>query len=122
MATPSAPSTAHLPGADEDVVARMLADAGPSPLIAESQDRLEQAALAGQGGRGDAALGQESEGPCNGPCCALAGSACCSFMGAASLHVSTCPLAMDVASPRADDRFADGFDPDSDLRPPKSFV
>lgn len=64
--------------------------------------------------------GSPSTGPCDGQCCTI--TACCAFAGPAALHAFVRPVTILVGSPRAGDRQVDGLEPDSLLRPPKSFV
>jgi hypothetical protein len=64
----------------------------------------------------------EGQTPCDGHCCLLSASPCCSFMPAVSSQSMACAPLSELGSPPPGDRVRDGLAPDSLLRPPQSQV
>ena len=105
------PIAAERASASDDVALALLELASPADL---SRDAAPAAAPEGGG--------QAGATPCEGHCCTISGSHCCGFAPPLALHTATSPIAIDARGPPASDHVRNGRNPNSLLRPPKSFA
>ncbi len=94
-----------------DEVALALAE-----LISTAQSARD--GLAPTGTTGPA---RDGKPPCDGHCCTMGGTPCCGYMPV-GLQMKTWVSVIDLGSTALRDSVPDGLDPESILRPPKSFA